>query len=337
MKKFNRQYKKLAWRIKRIDELISSGECISASKVAQELEVAPRTIQRDLDFIKYDLEAPLIYDTKMKRWVYTEPNYSIPDIHMTKSEYTAILLVKKLVQQYTAVPIQEDIDSILKKITERLSEKRVAELESANNSEPISFSFRNANNLNKEIYKQLLLAIHENQTLKITYFTQSTGIEKTREVDPYLIHNWYLIAFDHDKEKILDFHIGRIRDIKETENKFQIKSDFDKEKYLSQGFNMFKGEGNKYGVEIEISSQISRWIKEQKPLHTSQVIKEVDDGKIVLKLELEELQAVKRFVLQFGSQVKVLEPVELRKLIKNEIIKLCSLYGVNISDQNEES
>ena len=331
MKKFNRQYKKLAWRIKRIDELISAGECISASKVAQELEVAPRTIQRDLDFIKYDLEAPLLYDTKVKKWVYTEPNYSIPDIHITKSEYMAILLAKKLIQQYTAIPIQEDIDSILKKMTERLSEKKVAELESANDSEPISFSFRNANNLNRQIYKQLLSSIHKNQTLEITYFTQSTGIEKKREVDPYLIHNWYLVGFDHDRRKILDFHIGRIRNIKETGDKFQIKSDFDKEKYLSQGFSMFKGEGNKYQVEIEISSQIARWIKEQKPLHISQITKELDDGRIILKLELGELQAIKRFVLQFGSQVKVLEPIELKNLIKDEIIKLISIYELTVS------
>ena len=58
-------------RLHRIDNIIREGEYPSAKKLAEELEVSVRTINRDLDFLRDQYMAPLEYDPQKRGWFYT--------------------------------------------------------------------------------------------------------------------------------------------------------------------------------------------------------------------------------------------------------------------------
>jgi predicted DNA-binding transcriptional regulator YafY len=64
----------------------------------------------------------------------------------------------------------------------------------------------------------------------------------------------------------------------------------------------------------------------EKIWHPSQIIAEHKDGSIDISMEVSALSAVKRFVLQFGSQAELLEPKEMRKEIKEELTKASCKY-----------
>lgn len=49
-------------RIKKIAALLSDGKHVSGAKLAAELEVSPRTVTRDLDFMRDQLELPIETD-----------------------------------------------------------------------------------------------------------------------------------------------------------------------------------------------------------------------------------------------------------------------------------
>ena len=42
------------------------------------------------------------------------------------------------------------------------------------------------------------------------------------------------------------------------------------------------------------------------------------DGNLLLRMELSDLREVKRWILSWGSECEVLEPEELRKLVRSE-------------------
>ena len=57
-----------------------------------------KTIQRDLDYMRYQLDAPIEYSAKHRGYYYTEPNYQLPAISVKESDLFAIYLAEKLLE-----------------------------------------------------------------------------------------------------------------------------------------------------------------------------------------------------------------------------------------------
>ena len=72
MNKKNGEEKVKLSRIARIDAEIHSGKYPNAEKLAAELEVSPRTILRDIDYLKYTYDAPIAYDFNKRGFYYRE-------------------------------------------------------------------------------------------------------------------------------------------------------------------------------------------------------------------------------------------------------------------------
>ena len=78
-------------------------------------------------------------------------------------------------------------------------------------------------------------------------------------------------------------------------------------------------------VAIRFSPFQSQWIREHQ-WHSSQKIEEFKDGSLILKMQVGALDAVKRWVMRYGSEAEVLEPQELREMIKHELLATDKLY-----------
>ena len=69
---------------------------------------------------------------------------------------------------------------------------------------------------------------------------------------------------------------------------------------------------------IRFTPYQAQWIKEH-CWYSSQEIDEQKDGSVILKMRVGALDAVMHWVLRYGREVEVLEPLELRKMIKEEL------------------
>lgn len=65
-------------RLMRMDEWIRSGQARSIGQLAQKLEVSPRTISTDTDFLRDQLKAPLEFERGGRGWYYTDPQWRLP-------------------------------------------------------------------------------------------------------------------------------------------------------------------------------------------------------------------------------------------------------------------
>ena len=80
-------------------------------------------------------------------------------------------------------------------------------------------------------------------------------------------------------------------------------------------------------VKIWFSADQARYIKERKWSKT-QKIEDQEDGSIILTMSTSGWGDVKRWVFGFGSDAKILEPKELKDIIRNDLKSLQEVYDV---------
>ena len=66
------KYKPQHARLLFIDKIIREKRYPNCSSLAEEWETSSKTIQRDLDYMRYELDAPLVYSAKERGFYYTE-------------------------------------------------------------------------------------------------------------------------------------------------------------------------------------------------------------------------------------------------------------------------
>jgi predicted DNA-binding transcriptional regulator YafY len=79
-------------RIYELDRMIRLGKLESAQQAAQKFEVSARTIERDLEQLRYDLGADLNYNKEKGCYEYAGKPFVLPAQWLTEREI-AILLI----------------------------------------------------------------------------------------------------------------------------------------------------------------------------------------------------------------------------------------------------
>lgn len=317
-------------RMAYIDRLIREGKYPNCVTVAGEFEVHRKTIQKDIDCMR-DLGAPLEYDAKQHGYYYTEPNYFLPAISLTQSDMFAFIVNEQILKQYKDAPYYKEIKKVIDKIIQLLPDD-IAVDEAAN-----IFSFTNmpASPVNKHHLDVLQKAAYEEKQIKIKYHSQHSNEAHDRTVDPYAIRNqngtWYLIAFCHSRNEMRIFALNRILAIETTDVDFYKPSSFSIEEYLKDSFGIYRDNKN-YHVKLKFSSYQARWIRERQ-WHKTQKLTALDNGGLILEMEVQGLDEVKRWVLQYGGEVEVVGPEVLKDDVKQEIKKMQqSYFGINSTD-----
>ena len=124
-----KQIKINQWRIIAIDEILQSGKPYTAAQLAkligdhgetEKTDYSPRTIQRDLEYMRDTLLAPIESDYRGYR--YTEPNFFIKSIPLTEGEAFSVAILNPLLEQYRNTPLENQLRSVFQKIVNCLPE-----------------------------------------------------------------------------------------------------------------------------------------------------------------------------------------------------------------------
>jgi hypothetical protein len=101
---------------------------------------------------------------------------------------------------------------------------------------------------------------------------------------------------------------------------FPRPADFRAKDYMEGSFGAMRGDGD-YDVVLRFGPQAAGWIKE-KTWHSSQVLEEQADGSLIVKLHVNELRNVRRWVMFWGIDCEVIGPPELRELVSEELSQI---------------
>jgi proteasome accessory factor B len=302
-------------RMLRIHQAIQSGQHPNANSLAAELEVSAKSIHRDLEFMRDRLELPLAYEIARRGYRYTEEVGNFPTLQITEGELFALLVAEKALQQYRGTAFERPLVSAFKKMAASLPD--TVSLNIADWQQTISFRTRAEPVLNLEVFDALAKAVAHRSQLRLTYRKPGRRETELRVVDPYHLANingeWFLFAWCHLRRDIRTFVPSRIHALESTGQTFARPQKFSLEKRLRDSFGVQSGQGS-FEVVLQFNEHVADYIREKK-WHESQVLRELKDGGVELRMKLSSLAEVERWVLGWAGNARVLQPPELAQSV----------------------
>ena len=302
-------------RMLRIHQTLQAGGFPNASQLARAAEVSPKTIHRDLDFMRDRLNLPIEFAPANNGYFYTGEVSGFPTMQITEGEIFALVVAEKALQQYRGTSFEKPLLSAIKKMEQALPD--TISLNLADIERTISFRTRAEPILNLEIFDALAKAVAQRQQLELHYRKPGHAAEK-RLVDAYHLANingeWYLFAYDHARQDLRTFVPTRIQAVKPTGKTFERTQNFSLENRLRDSFGVHAGEGE-FEVLIRFNRRAADYIREKK-WHPSQTLRDLKDGSAELKMKLSSLAEVQRWVLSWAGEATVLKPKELVESVR---------------------
>lgn len=315
-------------RLSALDRAIRAGEYPNASTLARALEVCPRTIQRDIEFLRDRLGAPLAFDPRRNGYAYRDPDYRLPLLTLTEGELVALFLAERVLQQYRGTPYGPDLARAFAKLTAGLGESVTVDLRHLGGVH--SFRTTAPPEFDPGVFRDLAAATARHRRVVLRYWSASRDAETRREVDPYHLASvdgqWYLIGFCHLRGSVRMFAPARVRALEVTGATFVPPEDFRIEEYLGGSFAVLRGgEGESHRVCLRFRGEAVRYVRER-TWHPSQEAEPGPDGSLVVRLRLGHLREVERWALSWGPDCEVLEPAELRRRLGAATAGAARLY-----------
>jgi predicted DNA-binding transcriptional regulator YafY len=308
-------------RIIYIADQLSKEKYPDCPKLVKDLGKERKTILKDIEIMKDPVNGfglPIEYDKKKKGYKYTKPIRSFPALFLTEGELFSILVAEKVIKQYENTPYEDNLNKVFNKIIDFLPEKVKGNLKEMGSY--IHFSPEVLTNIDKEIHDKISKALNDEYQLEITYLSLKNE-ETKRIINPHFLTckhgDWYIVAYCTKQKDFRVFALQRIKSLELLESTFIREEDINIKEITGESLDVLSAKGSYY-CEIKIDYPASLYIKEKK-WHSTQKIKENQDGSIIISFTVNSIQEVRRWVMSMGANATVIKPDILKEDIKNEI------------------
>lgn len=313
-------------RMVRIHERLRDGARLNCTRLAAELDVSRKTIQRDIDHMRDRLGLPLEYDRSTHSYVYTAPVEAFPTVQMSEGDAFALFVAERALEPLRGTPLFSRLQATFEKLTSNL--KGSVEL-TAEDYDAVSFAQFGEGRTNAEAFDRLQKAHTEEREVTFAYKKPGAARAESRHVRPYhLTHRdnlWYLVGYDLSREDIRTFALPRMQDVKLTKKKFARPTDFSPETFFASALGVVEGKGD-YDIHIHFSASAAERI-EERVWHASQKTSRRRNGSVDLHLRLGSLVEIERWILGWGDAAEVIAPPELRESVATTVATLTARYS----------
>lgn len=307
-------------RLLKLDQELKQQKYPNCFTLAKACEVSVKTAQRDLDYMRDRMGAPIAYDAARKGFYYTSGNWFLPALSLSEGDLFAVMLATRVIEQYKGTPVAKELGKIFQKICDSMPEKISIQPELIFSR--FTFTGPASKPVEEKIWSTVVRGVLAQRSIQIEYRSPDSAKSKSRLIDPYHVANlqgeWYVFALDHLSNELRQFAIPRIEKTDLSEKSFVIPADFDPEKLLSETFGRYAHGGTTETVRLLFDREIAYWVLERQ-WHPKQSVKRRRDGKVELTFPTQGHFEVQRWVLAWGHRVHVLAPKELKDMVRREI------------------
>ncbi len=306
---------------------IKAGRHPNARKLAEEFEIAPKTAQLAIEFMRDRLNAPLEYSYRERGYLYTDDAFELPAFWLNEQEIIALCLARQLAASIPDRKLKDALGKVLKTLFRHLSDKIGIEYDDV--VEKISLKNVEYYGTDEAIFEKAVTSLFAGRAAEIVYHSPYLNQTSERTILPsHLLNymgNWHLIAYCSARKALRTFVHSRIRKYNLTDGQIPLPENLPRIRdYIRENFGIFYG-GEKTEAVLCFSAKTSGLVREQ-IWHKKQVAEHKDDGRLVLRIPVSDLREIKREVLKYGADVEVLAPATLREEVKAEIEKMGKIY-----------
>lgn len=316
-------------RMLRIHEHLQTGHRTNCRTLAEALEVSPRTIQRDIDFMRDQLGLPVDYDETAHGFYYTREVVQFPTMKISEGELVALSVARKALTQYRGTPYEKPLRDAFRKLTAGLRDQ-IQFAWSGDLDGSISFRAAGHGVGDLGTFETASQAVLRSEEVEFAYHKLGGEQAETRRVQPLHLacidNQWYLFASDLGRSgSIRTFALTRVAGLAATGKRFQRPAHFSLDEHLADSFGVFSSPAAER-VRLRFDAFSARLIRER-DWHASQHIDPAADGSLELSMQIGVSPEVERWVLGWGAHVEVLEPLSLRAAIARTAAQVAARNG----------
>ncbi len=296
-------------RLQYIDTAIREKGIVTVQEVASKFEVTPRTVKRDIEYLRERMNAPIQYIPHKKGYC-----YSLPFDYFTYRDERMLLFyvfLMKLMNSPTHFPF---VDKSISDIIRRSILPQFLPLISK-----ITYEIDEWEELDMTLFSKLFSVLRNDYVVTIHY-SDAQGKLTTRTIAPeHFIHyegRWYVIAYDEDKKGIRTFLLSRIIQTEHTNKKRSKHLTANEiQEFIKSTYGIYKGKTGQI-VCVRFYEPVCNIVRKQ-IWHNKQQIKEgshVQYGYYIeLQLPVHHPQELLGKVLRYGKYAEVISPKGIRK------------------------
>lgn len=193
-------------RLAFLDRRMRERGWVTASEAARAFEVSPRQIKRDIEYLRWRLDAPVTYDGGHRGYRYEKP------FHKLRFSDERRVLFGALVQGWAASDTfrmfhDPELISLLAKAIPR--EYRIV-------ADRIRYHGPAVDSVDLDVFARICQSLREGKAVNIRYRNLEGKLsERPLEVQRLVNYGgaWYLAAWDRSRQSLRTFHMGRIEQI----------------------------------------------------------------------------------------------------------------------------
>lgn len=296
-------------RLFQIVYLLMEKPQMTAKELADIFEVSERTIYRDID--KLTLAGIPIYTNQGKHGgISILPDYVLDKSVLTTEEKKKIMESLNALNEVSLSVADDSVSKLRSFFGEQYQDWIEIEFSSWGNSTEDS-----------AVFEQIKNAILEHCYMEIIYSGNQEGMVE-RKIKPIKLcfkdQAWYLYAYCCLREDYRFFKLKRISRITLLDNRFEPEI---VGKVLPEVSKKYSNSTESILVILEISKEMA--FRAYEELSNITVI---DSGKLLCKIEVTDINWFISYVLSYGSHMCILEPLEIKERVKQEIEKMQHLY-----------
>jgi predicted DNA-binding transcriptional regulator YafY len=302
---------------------------VTLQRLMDELGCSRATLYRDLAFLRDGLGAPLEGGEGEARFRYDAQEadrFELPGLWLSSEELHALMAAQQLLDRTgpgvlsaAIAPLRTRIDALLQQHAggRRWPIERIRVLGSG------------TRRIDEAVFRMVASGVLERRRLRFEYLTRSTNTRTLRQVSPQrLTHyrgNWYLDAFDHEREALRSFAVDRIRHARIEADAATDFDDAGLDAHLATSYGIFAG-APKAWATIRFSAKAARWVADEH-WHSRQEGRMLPDGRYELRVPYGNARELLMDVLRHGPDAEVLEPPALREQLRSLLHLTAANYG----------
>jgi proteasome accessory factor B len=173
------------YRFQEIFHAVKTGRYPNRTQLARTIEVTTKTIQRDIDYMRYQLNVPIEFDYARGGYYFTRPMTELALFQLTEAELVSIFVAQKALEAYKGTAFEQPLRSAFQKLqaaTQSSGGSVSVSLEDLDAE--ISFRHFGAFLPDATIFAELATAIQKERLVQFEYKKLNAKAHEKRLVEP---------------------------------------------------------------------------------------------------------------------------------------------------------
>ncbi len=263
----------------------------NTSSLAKELGVSSKTVQRDIDYLRDELEAPIEFRREENGYAYAREDYVLPFFPVDGQDLFSIGVAAQVLQLLGGTPLARTLRSCYERLAKLMPP--TVRLRPEIVREKLALRATAFRPVREETWQAVAESLQKGLALSIRYRHPGEEPGEPRVIRPYAFvlagRDWMVLADDAAQGQVKNFYLARIENPRLTAERYAIPKTFDADAFFRNTFGLFVGKGRAFRFRVRFAPEVAGEVSEM-VWHPQQEIETLADGSIVLELPVESLR-----------------------------------------------